>query len=63
MNNSRPGLHLIFIRLHKIFESFQQGHRADQTKWLVEAKISLAYEKNTVFIKQYFHPNFVINHS
>lgn len=39
---------------------------ADQTKWLVEAKIFLQAQeypqlKDTVFIKQYFEPNFVLN--
>ncbi|UOE52802.1 hypothetical protein MTO98_17170 [Mucilaginibacter sp. SMC90] len=39
---------------------------ADQTKWLVEAKIFLQANeypqlKDTVFVKQYFSPNFVMN--
>jgi len=42
------------------------GKPADQTKWLVEAKIFLQANeypqlKDTVFIKQYFNPNFVID--
>ncbi|WP_413667984.1 hypothetical protein ACEN9X_26430 [Mucilaginibacter sp. Mucisp86] len=42
------------------------GKPADQTKWLVEAKIFLQADENpqlkdTVFIKQYFYPNFVID--
>jgi hypothetical protein len=42
------------------------GKRADQTKWLVEAKIFLQAEgspevKDTVFVKQYFEPNFIFN--
>jgi hypothetical protein len=40
--------------------------QADQTRWLVEAKIFLQAEgipelKDTVFVKQYFYPNFVNN--
>ncbi|MEJ2883071.1 hypothetical protein [Pedobacter sp. GR22-6] len=39
---------------------------ADQTKWLLEIKLVIRYEgtsmaDETVFIKQYFHPNFVYN--
>lgn len=42
------------------------NNQSDQTKWLVEAKIFLQAEgspelKDTVFVKQYFYPNFVIN--
>jgi hypothetical protein len=42
------------------------GKRADQSKWLVEAKIFLQTEgspqiKDTVFVKQYFYPNFVMD--
>ncbi|QEM10511.1 hypothetical protein [Mucilaginibacter rubeus] len=42
------------------------NNRADQTKWLVEAKIFLQADgipqlKDTVFVKQYFDPNFVID--
>ncbi|XHR97452.1 hypothetical protein ACFJIV_12805 [Mucilaginibacter sp. UC70_90] len=40
--------------------------QADQTKWLIEAKIFMQANdypqlKDTIFIKQYFHPNFVNN--
>lgn len=39
---------------------------ADQTKWLLEIKLVIRYEgtsmaDETVFIKQYFYPNFVYN--
>lgn len=39
---------------------------ADQTKWLLEIKLILgvdaeSYVKDTVYIKQYFYPNFVFN--
>lgn len=39
---------------------------ADQTRWIIEAKIIREAEfdasyKDTVYIKQYFYPNFVIN--
>lgn len=39
---------------------------ADQTKWLLEIKVVLgvdeeSYVKDTVYIKQYFYPNFVYN--
>ncbi|WP_276089936.1 hypothetical protein [Pedobacter sp. JY14-1] len=40
--------------------------RADQTKWLLEVKLYLMPQggskvTDTLFIKQYFYPNFVIN--
>jgi hypothetical protein len=41
--------------------------QADQTKWLLEAKIILKDEiggttyRDTVYVKQYFYPNFVYN--
>jgi hypothetical protein len=39
---------------------------ADQTKWVIEAKIILQAEsepsvKDTLYVKQYFYPNFIYN--
>lgn len=42
------------------------GSRSDETKWLLEAQIFLQTEgssplKDTLYFKQYFYPNFVID--
>lgn len=39
------------------------GNRADQSKWLLEIKVVLQRgdDKQTIFVKQHFFPNFVMN--